>query len=115
MNRRQFELALLCAFAPVSSHADRSLAAVALEECLSDPAAAAAMGELYLRRYPEHASREALLEVLALPAGQLSRAELGRALEHRIRADFMQQRTLLLDGWLLSRAEAAVCGLVALG
>jgi hypothetical protein len=38
-----------------------------------------------------------------------------RALDERIRADFTHQRTVLLDGWLLARAEAAVCGLIALG
>jgi hypothetical protein len=82
--------------------------------CVPDRASAAAVGAAYLRNYPEHASRAALLRVLALPDEPLTAAQLAVAIEGRIRADFAYQRTVLLERWLLSRTEAAVCGLVAL-
>jgi hypothetical protein len=115
MNRREFQLTLLTAFAPAAMHATEPVAAIDFEGCFENPAAAQAVGALYLQTYPEYASRKALLDVLALPTERLSRAQLASALERRIRADFAHQRTVLLDGWLLARAEAAVCGLIALG
>jgi hypothetical protein len=82
--------------------------------CVTDPASAAAIGAAYLRKYPDHASRSVLLRFLALPDEPLTTAEVAAAIERGIRIDFECRRTIVLERWLLSRTEAAVCGLLAL-
>jgi hypothetical protein len=114
MNRREFELVVLglCA---VAINGDRPGEIPDFGIYVCDRAAAAAVGERYLRAYPEERDRRRLLEALSLPGPGSSPAVLARALERRIRADFAAQRTVLIDGWLLARAEAAICALIALG
>jgi hypothetical protein len=114
MNRRHFGLTLLNCLALRTIRADQPADTHDLASCLSDRASAAAVGTAYLRRYPEHASRAVLLDHLALPDGRLSPAQIAAAIERGIRSDFKHRRTVVLDRWLLSRTEAAVCGLLAL-
>jgi hypothetical protein len=117
VNRRRLGATLLSLFALTAIRTDRRVAVHAFDfaGCLMDPASASAIGAAYLRSYPEHASRAVLLSFLQLPDEPLNAAQIAVALERRIRSDFEYQRTLVLERWLLSRTEAAVCGLIALG
>jgi hypothetical protein len=116
MNRRRLGATLLGLFALTAIRTDRRVKIQDLDfaGCLTDFASASAVGAAYLQRYPEHASRAALLRSLQLPDEPLTSAQIGDAIEERIQSDFAQQRTLVLERWLLARTEAALCGLVAL-
>jgi hypothetical protein len=117
VNRRRLVATLLSFLTLTAIRADRRVNKHDFDfaGCVMDPASASAIGVAYLHKYPEHASRAALLSFLQLPDEPLSTAEIAAALERRIQNDFENQRTLVLERWLLSRTEAAVCGLVALG
>ena len=115
MNRRRFGMTLLNCLALVTIPTDPRAETDDLASCLADRASASAVGAAYLRMHPEHASRAVLLDHLALPDGHLSPEQIAVAIECRIRSDFVHQRTLVLDRWLLSRTEALVCALIALG
>ena len=116
MNRRRVGAMLLSLFALTAIRTDRRANSADFDfaGCLNDPAAASAVGAAYLRKFPEHASRAELLRFLQLPDEPLSPEEIAVAVERRIQDDFEHQRTVVLERWLLSRTEAAVCGLVAL-
>jgi hypothetical protein len=119
MNRRRLGATLLSFFALSAIRTDQR-PRVAIHDfdfasCLTDLASAATVGAAYLRNYPDHASRAVLLRFLALPDHPLTAAQIAGAIQRRIRSDFAHQRTLLVERWLLSRTEAAVCGLIALG
>ena len=116
MNRRRFGATLLGFFALSAFRADRRVDIHDFDfaRWLREPASASAVGAAYLRRYPDHASRAALLRFLALPDEPLTAEQLAVAIERRIGSDFASHRTLLLERWLLSRTEAAICGLIAL-
>ena len=86
-----------------------------LSDLVSDPDSAAAIGAAYLRENPALASRSRLLRQLALPQTLPNRGRLASLMERRISSDFENQRVLVLNGWLVSRSEAAICGLIALG
>lgn len=75
-----------------------------------DPAAAAAVGRHYLRTVPAENDRGLLLERLGGSAS-LTKARIADLVE----ADFGDGRTVLIDGWVMSRSEARVCALYALG
>ena len=116
MNRRGFGAALLGFFVSSVFRADRraKIQDFDFASYLTDRASGSAVGAAYLRKYPELASRAVLLRFLALPDEPLTTAQIAVAIERRIRSDFAYQRTVLLERWLLSRTEAALCGLIAL-
>jgi hypothetical protein len=117
VNRRRLGATLLSLFALSAIRADRRVNRNDFDYAtwLLDAASASAVGAAYLRRYPEHASRAALLSFLQLRDEPLTAAQIGVAVEHRIQSDFEHQQTLVLERWLLSRTEAAVCALILLG
>ena len=117
VNRRRLGATLLGLLALTAIRADRRSNAHDFDSVawMLDAASASAVGAAYLRRYPEHASRSALLSFLQLPDEPLTTAQISAAVESRIQSDFEHQRTLVLERWLLSRTEAAVCGLILLG
>lgn len=87
---------------------------------MTDPAAARCIGQMYLREAPaEHDPVQ--LASLILSSLQLSsddpvrlpRRALSKRLRVGVRADFAAGRTVILDGWILSRTEARVCALWA--
>lgn len=83
-----------------------------LADLFTDTAAARAVGEAYLRAHPGAAHRAQLLAGAGLdPLGprSLSRA----AFERRRQRDFAQGDTLLIEGWLVARAELCACALLA--
>ena len=117
VNRRRLGASLLGLLALTAIRTDRRVDVHDFDfaGCLTDRAAASAVGAAYLRGYPEHASRAVLLSFLQLPDDRLTAAQISAALERRIQSDFEYQRTVVLEQWLVSRTEAAVCALIALG
>jgi hypothetical protein len=69
-----------------------------------DPAAARAIGKAFLRDYPGEADAAHL-------AARLPRRH---RLHMAISADFAAGKTVMVEGWVLSRTEARLCALVAL-
>jgi hypothetical protein len=66
-------------------------------------------------RAPEHAA--AVLASLAggsRPGAQLDDDEMRRLVAERVRADFDEEQTVQVCGWVLSRTEARLCALAAL-
>ena len=96
-------------------------AAFDLLRVFGNMASATAVGRAYLAAYPAQASVEALTESLVgeltavTPQWRtLSKTELQAALRAQIRRDFAAERTVKLQGWLVSLTEAQLCGLAAL-
>lgn len=130
MDRRTFlQMLLGVSAATVASSLLRRLprtlgadsAALGLLRVFGDMASATAIGRAYLAAYPAQASVEALTESLVggLTAVNphwrtLSKTELQAALRAQIRRDFAAERTVKLQGWLVSLTEAQLCGLAAL-
>jgi hypothetical protein len=91
-----------------------------LRSLVTDPAGARCIGQLYLRQAPAEQD-PAHLASLILSSLQLSsdnplrlrRRALSKLFSVGVRADFAAGRTVILDGWVLSRTEARVCALWA--
>ena len=115
VSRRRFGATLLSLLALGAIRTDRRAKSHDFDfASLTDPASAAAIGAAYLRKHPDQASRDVLLRFLALPDQPLTAAQITGEIESRIRSDFACQRTVVLERWLLSRTELAVCALIAL-
>lgn len=96
-------------------------AAFDLLRVFGNMASATAVGRAYLAAYPAQASVEALtadlvggLTAVTPQWRTLSKTELQAALRAQIRRDFAAERTVKLQGWLVSLTEAQLCGLAAL-
>jgi hypothetical protein len=84
-------------------------------------ASAVVLGRLYLNRYPEEDSLDALVLHLRLQTRNEGfadhDAELGALHEHirsQVRRDFESGNCVQIDGWVLSRTEARACALATL-
>ena len=89
-------------------------------------ASARTIGRSYLQQCPPESDVRCLLAgIVAGPANdrfsgrtdRLSTAgdrELMLALQHRIRQDFVEERVVKLEGWILSVTEARLCALTTL-
>jgi hypothetical protein len=77
-------------------------------------AGAAEVGAAYLARFPGESDPLRLLALLDVPA-QVSGVALRAWVQERARADFAREETVDVGGWLLSRTEARLCGLVRAG
>jgi hypothetical protein len=101
---------------------ERSEPAVRLANLLDGRESARAVGFAYLRTLPRpEATALALVDALALalPGGHRALATAGKAelrelVAARTAADFGEDRTLRLRGWILSETEARLCALAAL-
>jgi hypothetical protein len=78
------------------------------------------IGKAYLEVTPAEASARRLIDAIAegleggLAAIEADPHRLRGALAVRIRRDFEEDRTIQLEGWILSRTEARLLGLAAL-
>lgn len=72
-------------------------------------AAARRVGRAYLRRHPAEADVALLRAALAADLGDPER------LRARVRGDFEREAVVRVQGWVLSRTEARLCALEALG
>lgn len=115
LTRRELLALLLGGLALAAGWPRRSRAAdprlAACRALFSGRAGAAALGATYLARFPEESDPQRLLALLDPPA-RTSDDELRRWVEVRSRADFASADTVEVGGFLLSRTEARLCGLV---
>jgi len=84
-------------------------------------ASAVVLGRLYLNRYPDEDSLDALASHLPLQTRNEGSADHGTELgalhdqvRSQIRRDFESGNCVRIDGWVLSRTEARVCALATL-
>lgn len=103
-------------FLPASSSPSQRLAGL-----LAHTESARVVGREYLRAIPAEGSRAALTTRIAarLPGGletveTASDRRLRELLLRATLADFEHERTVLLDGWVLSQTEARLCALAAM-
>jgi hypothetical protein len=126
LTRRRF-LALAVVLAPWL-YAARAVAAAAtprgaapadrLARLFHHPESAIVVGRAYLRSAPTEADIDGLVTALAATldrdVSSLAEHDLRAQIERRVLEDFTTGATLHLDGWILSRTEARLCGLVTL-
>ena len=75
-------------------------------------ASARTIGRTYLQQHPLETNVHHLLEeIVASPAND---RELMVVLQQRIQKDFVEERVVKLDGWILSVTEARLCAPTAL-
>lgn len=82
-----------------------------------DPSHAEAVGRRVLAQYPQRSRRGELLAGLDLPsiqAGPIDRAAWADWFTRAQRRDFDQGHVVIVNNWVLSRTEAALCALAAL-
>lgn len=123
MNRRQFSIAAtaLAAFPTVAatSHAvatpGRSFDSE-LARLFSTPQHAIDIGRRYLELNPDKADRRALLNDLfgRSATSSTSRSSLTDLVSRWLERDFRDGVVVVLDGWILARAEASLCALLYL-
>lgn len=80
------------------------------------PASARVIGRRYLQQFPLEMNVRSLLEGIGR-TDRLSTAgdrELTFALQQRIRQDFVEEKVVKLEGWILSVTEARLCALTEL-
>ena len=120
MNRKKFMvvsgLGLAALSLPVACQFSRKreqLAVLARPAGLSrvcDTATLVAVGAQYRKKRAEENDEDLLFELL-LPETAAPPDSLAQMLLDRIRADYENNDTLILDGWVLSRTEARQCAL----
>jgi hypothetical protein len=89
-----------------------------LRSLLSDPVGARCIGQIYLSQAsaesdPAHLASLILssLRLTGEDSLRVQRAALSKLFGAEVRADFAAGRTVVLNGWILSRTEARVCAL----
>ncbi len=115
MDRRRFSHLLASGFLVPWTRviAGDSNSNLELSRLVPDVEAARIVGRSYLQSH-RHLNERTLK--LDLGLGTSSSADgLEWMLRRRIRDDFYASRTVIVEGWLLARGEAALCALVALG
>jgi hypothetical protein len=86
-----------------------------LRALITHDAGAAYLGRRYLQAHPSEARRDVLVRRLVGTNAPTSAREASRAVAARIRSDYAAGRTVRVDGWVLSRTEARLYALVAIG
>lgn len=71
------------------------------------------IGESYLQTHPEEADRDHLLTTLQSEARQNAPRAPCR-LDQQVQRDFASDRTVRVNGWVLSHTEARLCALATL-
>lgn len=107
---------LAAPFGATPARAEAVLAAV-----FRQPGSARVVGRAVLAAHPHLADPGLLVEALTRRHPHLDellrrddRAALAQALGRAVRDDFAHGRTLLVEGWLLSKSEAELCALACL-
>jgi hypothetical protein len=72
------------------------------------------LGRRYRRAFPGENDRATLTEILRRSAAGEEGPDLSVKLTSRVRREFAEGRTLILDGWVLARTEARQCALSSL-
>lgn len=90
-------------------------AASLLRGLITDREGAARLGRSYLGVHPTEARRGVLVRDLVGLTEPTSVSDASREVAARIRGDYAAGSTVVVDGWVLSRTEARLYALVALG
>ena len=105
---------------PLGGGADAT--AERLAALLRRPDSARIIGQAFLRVSPERTTTALVTGIVSsLPGGSRAiadsadEADVRELLVERIRQDFADEVVVDLDGWIVSRTEARLCGIVALG
>lgn len=98
---------------PAGPSAEQLLARPGLLDLLGDEALVRRLGAHYRSAFPAEGEAKALRA--AVLAGKSPGVSLPEHLETRIRDDFRDGRTVVLEGWVLARTEARQCALCSLG
>lgn len=88
---------------------DGSLSQPHLLSLIWDFKAIKEIGDQYRMQVPEETNERSLVEALAVDG--LSGETLESKLDGKVRSDFINGNTVLVDGWILSRTEARQCAL----
>jgi hypothetical protein len=94
----------------------------ALRLALRSPESARVVGRAYLATHPDEADPVQLLAAIEAAGGigrsvarqPIDATALARAVAEAVRDDFLDRRTVRVDGWVLARTEARLCALAAL-
>ena len=131
MNRRSFVISMLlnimsllkldcvtnllnrtCKYNSTTSYED------AIHGLFSDVESAKTVGKRYISLNSHSISHAVLLNNSGLDIRDrlkfLNRSSLKKELNERCKKDFIAGHTILIDGWILSRSEISLCGLLAL-
>lgn len=90
---------------------------VALTGIFRNRESAARIGERYLRETPHEARTDVLAARIVEPGAAATRVDAASVQGHakaRVQADFEAGEMVVVDGWMLARTEARLCGLVYL-
>jgi hypothetical protein len=90
-------------------------AAALLRTLIKHREGAIQLGRSYLSAHPSEANRATLVRQLAGPIAPASAERAAHGVGARIREDYAMGHTVVVEGWVLSRTEARLCALVALG
>ena len=93
----------------------RSDAESLLRGLITDRDGATRLGSSYLAAHPTEARRRVLVHDLVGPTEPTSVSHASGEVAARIRGDYAARSTVVVDGWVLSRTEARLYALVALG
>jgi hypothetical protein len=99
---------------PVVERFAASDPAALLRGLVTHRGAAVALGRSYLEANPTEAHRADLVRNLVGARVPASTSRASREVASRIRADYRAGRTVVVEGWVLSRTEARLCALIAL-
>jgi hypothetical protein len=94
----------------------------ALRLALRSAESARVVGRAYLATHPDEADPVQLLAAIEAAGGigrsvarqPIDPTALARAVAGAVRDDFLDRRTVRVDGWVLARTEARLCALAAL-
>jgi hypothetical protein len=94
----------------------------ALRLALRSAESARVVGRAYLATHPDEADPARLLAAIEAAGGigrsvarqPIDPAALARAVAEAVRDDFLDRRTVRVEGWVLARTEARLCALAAL-
>ena len=92
---------------------DRSLATPLLLSTIWDAQTISAMGERYLRQYPQENTEQKLVELLTEDVSR-KQSDFLESISSRIKEDYKPGKTVTLDGWILSVTECRQCALFSL-
>jgi hypothetical protein len=96
----------------LATMAEDAVRAELLRALVRDRETAARLGRRYLALQPSEASEQRLVELII---DRRSRTPMRTQVAAAIKRDFAGRRTVVVDGWVLSRAEARLFALTAIG
>lgn len=72
------------------------------------------IGKKYLENTPDEAEKEKLIKLIKPNENKLFKKSVKNLVKEKIKGDFIQNNTVLIDGWILAKTEARQCALFSL-